>query len=97
MVWKYQKLVLGKMKNPYWDWKGEKRLFKFDDLGVKAEPNEEEIRQSLFGDIDLGQETIFHNHFSDPRKPYIFLNYDLWGDHPLDETTRIEQVRLTLI
>src|SRR5258708_21311724 len=37
----------------------------------------------------------FHNHFKSPKKPYILIAYDRWGEMVLDETSRIEQV-LTL-
>ena len=29
VAWKYKNLLLGKMKNPYWDWQGKKKLFKY--------------------------------------------------------------------
>lgn len=93
VVWKYKTLILAKMKNPYWDWEGEKRLFKYD-LGKKREASEDEIRASMFGEEELEQDTIFHNHFEQPRKPYIFLGYDQLGNQPYDATSRIEQVIL---
>ena len=30
VAWKYKKVVFDKIKNPYWDWEGETRLFSFD-------------------------------------------------------------------
>ena len=92
VVWKYDRVLLAKMKNPYWDWEGKRRLFKFDTDGKKRDLNDEEIRQSIFGEEDADSETIFRNFFSDPQKPYIFIGYDQWGEMPLDETSRIEQV-----
>lgn len=92
VAWKYKKVLLKKMKNPYWDWEGERRLFTYE-LGKKRELTEDELRKSLFGDFEPQQEDIFHNYFKDPQKPYIFLGYDQWGEMPLDETSRIEQIR----
>ena len=93
-AWKYGSLVLDKMKNPYWDWEGKKRLIKYD-LKVKREPTEDELRKMLFGeDLGFQTENEFNNYFKNPRKPYMLMTYDEWGEHPLDETSRIEQVLL---
>jgi len=93
VAWKYKTLVLGKMKHPYWDWQGKKRLFKYDISGNKEELTEEEIRRLLFGEeMETEQETYYHNHFKDPQFPYYFMGYEQWGDSPIDMTSRIEQV-----
>ena len=63
VCWKYKKIILKKMKNPYYDWEGYK---------------EEE-------------KTVYFNHFNKPRKPYIFFTYQNLGDHPIDDTTAVEQ------
>lgn len=92
VAWKYRKILLGKMKNPYYDFEGETRMFTLE-LGKKRELNEEDIRAILLGgQMDVSQQQFFNNFFTDPKKPYIFLNYDQFGEHPLDYTTRIEQV-----
>lgn len=92
VVWKYENIVLGKMKNPYFDFEGETKLFTLK-MGEKRELNQDELRQILLGeDVQFQQERLFNNFFSDPKKPYIFLNYDQFGEHPLDFTSRIEQV-----
>lgn len=92
VVWKYRKTLLGKMKNPYFDFEGETRLFTLE-LGKKRELNEDDIRSILLGEErDVSSQQFFNNFFANPRKPYIFLNYDQFGEHPLDYTTRIEQV-----
>ncbi len=93
VVWKFDKLLLGKMKNPYWDWTGKRHLFKYDVDGKKKTLSDEEIRQSIFGE-EVESETIFKNFFRNPRKPYIFMGYEQWGEMPMDETSRIEQVIL---
>lgn len=90
VVWKYGEFILGKMKNPYWDWQGETRLFKLE-MGEKKEPTEEELMASVIGELELETQKVFRNYFKTPRKPYIFLNYDMLGESPLDATSRIEQ------
>jgi len=94
VVWKYKKLVLAKMKNPYWDWQGKRRLFKYE-LGKKKELTEEEMRIAVFGEQEgISEQIFFFNHFKDPQKPYFFMGYNQWGEHPMDITSRIEQVIL---
>lgn len=90
VVWKYDTLVLGKMRNPYWDWQGEKRLFSMK-MGEKKAASVEDIVISMTGGEELISETFFRNYFETPRKPYIFLGYDQLGESPLDTTSRIEQ------
>lgn len=87
VVWKYQGLILGKMKNPYWDWKGDTKLV--DLQGTELPP--EAMQGALLGNVPSEVKQIYHNYFNRPQKPYIFLNYDLWGEYPLDATSRIEQ------
>ena len=88
VIWKYKDVLLGKMKNPYWDWEGERRLF-VAEAGKKREPTEDEVL-SMFTGIE--SERFFNNYFEEPRFPYMFMGYDQWGEMPLDETSRIEQV-----
>jgi hypothetical protein len=96
VLWKYEDLLLKKIKNPNWDWEGEDILFTLDEeTNEKREVPEEQMQQAaLFGmEIPgLESETVFSNHFETPRKPYIFITYDDWGEMPYDETSRIEQV-----
>lgn len=74
--WKYNKLVLGKMKNPYYDWEGyEKKLEKPKMVDGK----------------EVSVETLYHNHFDRPRKPYIFLTHQSLGNNPIDDTSAVEQ------
>lgn len=100
--WYYKELVLGKMKNPNWDWEGIPQTFKFDPVTKKKyAPTEQELMGSVLNmsdpgysgrdDVVLQTETVFHNHLDNPQKPYIFLGYDQWGKTPIDETSRIEQ------
>ncbi len=114
VAWYYGDTLLSKMKNPNWDWSGEKQTFTYkytapqtasDDkdsetkgsienqLGL-VQPTEDDLRNNIVNGTpnqNMQETTIFHNHFDNPRKPYIFMGYDQWGKTPLDETTRIEQ------
>ena len=74
--WKYKTLVLGKMKNPYYDWEGYEH--KLD------EPKEVDGKK-------VSVETLYHNHFDRPRKPYIFLSHQNLGNNPIDDTSAVEQ------
>lgn len=94
VVWKYKKCLLKKMRDPNWDWEGEKTLFTYDEKKQKQLIGEEQLRMMMMGQMDMGmmqQEEIYHNYFENPKKPYIFLTYDQWGRTPLDQTSRIEQ------
>ena len=75
-AWKYKKVVLGKTKNPYYDWEGyEKKLDKPKMVDGK----------------EVSVETLYHNHFDRPRKPYIFLSHQSLGNNPIDDTSAVEQ------
>lgn len=103
VAWKYHNKILKKIKNPNWDWKGQKRTFKYD-----VELKEEEVRdvtipmaegmmqgEMVPGEIPgLRTETFYNNYFESPEKPFIFINSELWGDSPIDETSRVEQLVL---
>jgi len=94
VVWKYKNLVLGKMKNPYWDWQGKKRLFRYE-MGKKKQLTDDEMRAAVFGEVEgVESEMFYFNHFKDPAKPYYFMGYEQMGEHPMDVTSRIEQVLL---
>lgn len=97
VIWKYKKCMLAKMKNPYFDYEGEKQLFTYDDprlASSKHKITDDEMQQSLltgqFPD-SLAEEQVYHNFFDSPQKPFFFMVYDQWGKQPLDETTHLEQ------
>lgn len=115
VLWKFKKTLLGKMKDPNWDWEGEDRLFEYDISKMdKQNPTQDHLKDALLfqnGNIMPGMpqmpmldgqqpqypqgiktEKVYHNHFQSPRKPYILLGYDQWGEMVYDETSRIEQV-----
>lgn len=97
VLWKYKELLLKKMKNPNWDYMGERQIFSYDDLGNKKVVSEDEMRRAIAdesGIPNLQEERVFKNYFTRPEKPFIFLGYDQMGMQPYDETSRIEQVLL---
>lgn len=75
-AWKYKKVVLGKMKNPYYDWEGYEH--KLD-------------KPKMVDGKEVSVETLYHNHFDRPRKPYIFLTHQNLGNSPIDDTSAVEQ------
>lgn len=95
-AWKYKTTLLKRMRNPNWDWEGETVTFSYDEANEKINKiSEDQIKESF----DTGQEIpntfqrkIYHNHFEQPEKPFIFVGYDQLGKMPYDETSRIEQV-----
>lgn len=87
LAWKLDDIILGKMKNPYWDWKGSPKVMGEDGNPIPVEM----LPSALTGELPSTVEKTFKNYFDKPQKPYIFLNYDLWGEYPLDYTSRIEQ------
>ena len=74
--WKYNKLVLGKMKNPYYDWEGYEHKLE---------------KPKMVDGKEVSVETLYHNHFDRPRKPYIFLSHQNLGNNPIDDTSAVEQ------
>jgi len=97
VLWKYRTCMLGKMKNPYFDYEGEKQTFSYEDpqlASSKRKINIDEMKQSLVtGQFppNVSQEQVYHNFFDSPKKPFFFMVYDQWGEQPLDETTDLEQ------
>lgn len=101
VMWKYQNILLKKMKNPNWDWQGETITFKYDEEQAQnsGELSLDELKQAavmqyMSDTMQMGpmqSETVYHNYFEQPEFPYIFLGYDQFGTMPYDETSRIEQ------
>ena len=93
VLWKLGKgesaKILDKRLDPNWDWEGEDKLF-FNDQPV---PEELIPQLALIGfDVPgLEQRKVFRNYFGRPRKPFIFMGYEQYGEMPLDETSRIEE------
>lgn len=97
VVWKYEKLVLGKMKDPNFDDVGEEKIFSYGNPGDESTKQEVSPEMMLMSAItgqqipNLARETIYHNYFERPHKPFYFFGYDQWGKVAIDETSRIEQ------
>jgi hypothetical protein len=92
VAWKYHKKILHKMKDPNWDWGGEKRLFSYKELLT-----EEKVRESVLSNQPMAgmrEEKVYRNYFKNPEKPYIFMCSDLLGKSPISVTSRIEQLIL---
>lgn len=96
VLWKYGKVLLGKMLNPNFDHEGEEIYYVQDDPNnpdAKRELKQEDIMNMMLSGqtMNVQREKIYHNYFGKPRKPYFFFGYDQWGEQPYDETSRIEQ------
>jgi len=97
VLWKYDDVMLKKMKNPNFDYEGQEKWFMYDDVSnqnTKRPPNEDELMQmAMTGQpLDgLQKEQIYFNYFKEPNKPYFFFGYEQWGKVAIDETSRIEQ------
>lgn len=94
VMWMYKKLVLKKMKNPYFDFQGKKRQISF-----VLEEKQAISMDDLFGLIDQQKgietpQTVYNNYFTEPEKPYFFMVYENMGEHPIGATSRVEQVLL---
>lgn len=78
VCWTLGKEVLGKMKNPHWNY----------DQEVEQQPITDEFGQ------ETPQQPITQpgkNHFPVPAIPYVFLTIFNLGKQPLDETSLISQ------
>lgn len=91
VVWKYDNLVLGKMRNPYYDYEGKPQLFD-PTMQEKNGMSEVELMKQYFDSAQQPASTIYYNYFRNPRKPYFFMVYESLGRDPIDETNRIEQI-----
>lgn len=91
VVWKYNNTVLGKMRNPYFDYEGKINIFS-KEMKEKTKPTDMELMQAYLGQTQLQTETVYHNYFKNPRKPYFFMVYESLGQDPIDATNRVEQV-----
>jgi hypothetical protein len=76
LCWTLKDEVLGKTKNPHWNYDSETQQTFVDDFGV-------ETAQTV---PVPGQ-----NHFPTAKKPYVFLSIFNLGKGPVDETSLISQ------
>lgn len=96
VLWKYENVILKKMKDPNYDWEGVEHHYVYDNPALeesKREVSPEEIMQSMMMGVQLPvvTEKIYRNYFNKPQSPYFFLGYDQWGEMAYDETSRVEQ------
>ena len=98
VCWKFGKTILKKMKNPNFDWEGDEEMMVTVN-GEKKKASPEDLKAALLAQMgatiegvpQVSVEKTYRNYFAHPRKPYIFITYDQWGEMPYDETSRIEQ------
>lgn len=97
VLWRLDDLILDKMLDPNYDHVGERRLFSYavpGDESTKVEVTPDEMYFSAMSGSpvpNMSAETIYHNYFDRPHKPFYFMGYDQWGKVYIDETSRIEQ------
>lgn len=92
ILWKAGKgedSILDKRQNPNWDWEGEEEIF-FNGQPVPANvmPQIAMLGNQIQG---LERRRVYRNYFGRPRKPFIFMGYEQYGEQPFDETSRIEE------
>lgn len=90
VVWKFGTFVLGKMRNPYFDYEGKIHFFS-KEVKEKGLPSEQEMMEMLFAGSQQ-PDRVYYNYFKNPRKPYFFMVYESLGKDPIDETNRVEQI-----
>ena len=79
VAWRYKNLILGKNKNPNWDYDGYDHPFLKPADKIHPEKVETETKH------------VYNNFFERPRKPYIFFSFRNLGKDPMDDTTAVEQ------
>ena len=93
-LWRYsgaRKVILKKMKNPNFDYEGKEEVYTLDEEGKEVPLLPEQLMEVAMGMRPAERKRVFRNYFSQPRKPFIFINYDWLGNSPYDDTSRIEQ------
>ena len=96
VIWKYNKCILKKIKNPNFDYVGEEQDIIYEDPSDEATKREvtdgERFMAAAMGTpLNANKETVYRNYFDMPRVPYYMMTYDQWGKIAYDETSRIEQ------
>lgn len=81
IFWTMDDKVLGKNKNPHWNYETQKPA-PIDQFGNQPlDPNGQPMMQTIPP----------RNHFNRPRKPYVFFSVFNLGKHPHDDTNLIQQ------
>ncbi len=97
VIWKYEKCILKKIKNPNYDYQGEEKYVVYDNPQEESSKRVVTARE-MFESAVIGQpiqnmkkETVYRNYLQRPRVPYFLMTYDQWNKVAIDETSRIEQ------
>lgn len=89
VLWKAGKKILDKRLNPNWDWEGEEKyVFNGKPIADELVPQIALLGMNIPG---IESQKVFRNYFGRPRKPFIFMGYEQYGEMPYDETSRIEE------
>lgn len=91
VTWRLGEKILGKVKNPNWDYEGHD-VAVLDGRAITPE----EMQQIVLSGIEPGNfevRKVFNNYFEFPKKPFIFMTYEQFMKGVMDETSRIEQSR----
>lgn len=106
VVFKYEDIILDKIKNPTWDWDGillsdEEEAVMSDDDSTKEQRRStldqaRDAQESRQPKEDVTQEGVtlnsyYFNHFDEPRKPYIVATILNNEDSPIGQTDLITQ------
>lgn len=97
VLWRYsgsRDVILHKMRNPNFDYEGRTIYVTQDENGEDVELGMEELMLMQLGmlpPMPVEKRIVYRNFFEQPRKPFIFINYDWLGESPMDSTSRIEQ------
>jgi hypothetical protein len=83
-VVKLDRIILEKIKNPYWDWDGVKR--NVGQVAVKQNPDGTFVYKNVI-------EQVKYRIISRPRKPYFIFNFFRLNDNEYDDTGYVEQGR----
>lgn len=107
VIFKLDNIILGKIKNPYWDWDGVLiTTEEAEALGTEATTTEQrrEVLSSAKYEQDerkraklenategITYDAYYFNHFDRPRKPYIFATILNNENSPIGQTDMISQ------
>jgi hypothetical protein len=76
VFWTHDNEVLGKTKNPHWNYDTEEVVETVDEYGIP---------------MQVPQKKKGNNHFRNRKKPYIFLSIFNLGKRPFDDTNIVQQ------
>jgi len=86
LFWTFREEVMGKIKNPHWNYDEDQSVPDFDEAGFQKLDSGGEPQDKIIT-------TPGKNHFKTRRMPYTFLaGLFNTGEHPHDDTSLIEQV-----